>query len=372
MRRDARWPLSNPLRLAISFLTMTDHSAVSAASDALHDRLLTLDTHIDIPWPDRDDFFVDTAVRQVDAPKLQRGGLKAVCLAAYIPQARLDDAGHDQAWTRVRAMLDVITGLKGGEAVLPITVCTTVAAVMDAYQAGRIAVIPAVENGYAIGSEVARVRELARRGVRYITLTHNGHNALADAAIPRKDLNDSIELHGGLSAIGRAAIREMNACGIVVDVSHASRNTMMQAADLSAVPIVASHSCARALCDHPRNLDDAQLDRLAATGGVIQVTAMSSFLKPSASGRADVDDLARHVSYIAGRIGVAHVGVSSDFDGGGGIEGWVSAAESANVTQALLRQGFSEADIAAIWGGNFLRVLSQAEALAQAWPIAEV
>ncbi|MCQ9154368.1 dipeptidase [Acidomonas methanolica] len=331
---------------------MTDISPAS-----LHDSLLTLDTHIDIPWPDRGDFRSGAADRQVDLPKLRRGGLKAVCLAAYIPQGRRTAAGHDQAWGRVQAMLGAIGGLEGDS----VRVCGTAARTREAVAAGHVAILPAIENGYAVGEDPARVRALHALGARYMTLTHNGHNALADAAIPRADLDDPQELHGGLSALGRQVIAEMNACGMLVDVSHTSRKTMLQAVELSRAPVVASHSCARALCDHPRNLDDAQLDCLAESGGVVQVTAMSSFLKPSAQGVATVDDLAAHVAYIARRIGVAHVGISSDFDGGGRIEGWGDAAETPNVTSALQRQGFSAEEIAAIWGGNFLRLLERVE-----------
>ena len=336
--------------------TMTD-------SNLSHDAFLTFDSHIDIPWPDRDDFGDDTLMRQVDLPKLRRGGLKAVCLAAYIPQGRRNALGHQEAWIRVQAMLEAIGALRG---VAGTHVCDNAADVRSAVSSGAVAVVPAVENGYAIGEDVSRIAVLRGLGVRYMTMTHNGHNMLADAAIPRADLDDPVKLHGGLSALGREAIARMNDCGMLVDVSHTSKDSMLQAVECSRVPVVASHSCARSLSDHPRNLDDEQLDRLGESGGVVQVTAMSSFLKPSAHGRATVDDMAFHVAYIARRIGIGHVGVSSDFDGGGGIEGWSDASQTANVTAALLRQGFSAFDMAAIWGGNFLRVMEQAEAAARA------
>jgi len=326
-----------------------------------HDALLTLDTHIDIPWPDRGDFGDDTATRQVDLPKLRKGGLKAVCLAAYIPQGRRNALGHDQAWVRVEQMLRVIGGLPDAVGDDQVRLCGTAESVRSAVAAGAVAIVPAVENGYAIGDDPGRVRQLYALGARYMTLTHNGHNVLADAAIPRADLDDPVALHGGLSALGREAIGVMNDCGMLVDISHVSRDSMLQAVECSRTPVVATHSCARALCDHPRNLDDRQLDRLAESGGLVQVTAMSSFLKAPALGRATVDDLAHHVAYIARRIGVAHVGVSSDFDGGGGIEGWSDAAQGANVTAALARQGFTPEEIVAIWGGNFLRLMELAE-----------
>ncbi|GBQ15306.1 dipeptidase [Swaminathania salitolerans] len=323
----------------------------------LHARLLTLDSHIDIPWPDRDDFLAGSPARQVDLPRLVQGGMKAVCLAAYIPQTERSDEAREAAWTRAQAMLDTICGLTGPGAAL----CTTAQAVSEAVARGDVAIVPAMENGHGLGGDPERVAVLAGRGVRYITLTHNGHNDLADAAIPLPALGDGASLHGGLSALGRQVIARMNASGILIDVSHAAKSTMMQAVDLADGPVIASHSCARALCDHPRNLDDEQLFRLRDSGGVIQITAMSGFLKPSREGRANVDDLAHHVAYVADRIGLAHVGLSSDFDGGGGIEGWTDAAQAPAVTEALLRRGMTEADLAAIWGGNFLRVMGEAE-----------
>lgn len=324
---------------------------------AIHDRILTLDSHIDIPWPDRGDFASGSADRQVDLPKLREGGLRAVCLAAYIPQTALDDTGRQDAWARVQAMLHVINGLQSND----VTVCSSVVAIREALAQQRQVVVPAVENGHALGGDPSRVQALAQMGVRYMTLTHNGHNDLADAAIPLPALGNEKTLHGGLSAIGREAIAQMNAHGIVVDVSHAAKSTMMQAAERSSMPVVASHSCARALCDHPRNLDDEQLRLLRDKGGVIQITAMSSFLKPAREGKASVRDMARHVRHVADLIGVEHVGVSSDFDGGGIIEGWRDASQSAAVTEALLQEGFSDRDLGLIWGENFLRVLAQAE-----------
>ena len=324
---------------------------------AIHDRILTLDSHIDIPWPDRGDFASGSADRQVDLPKLREGGLRAVCLAAYIPQTALDETGRHDAWKRVQAMLHVIKELQSDE----VAVCSSVATMREAAAQHHQVVVPAVENGHALGGDPSRVQALAQMGVRYMTLTHNGHNDLADAAIPLPALGNEKTLHGGLSAIGREAIAQMNAHGIVVDVSHAAKSTMMQAAERSSMPVVASHSCARVLCDHPRNLDDEQLRLLRDKGGVIQITAMSSFLKPAREGKASVRDMARHVRHVANLIGVEHVGVSSDFDGGGMIEGWRDASQSRAVTEALLQEGFSDRDLALIWGENFLRVLAQAE-----------
>ena len=225
--------------------------------------------------------------------------------------------------------------------------------------------VPCVENGHAIGEDLSLLEKLRARGVIYITLTHNGHNLLADSANPRRDLGDQETLHGGLSALGRDAVAEMNRQGILVDVSHLSRQSMLQALHMSRAPVVATHSCVSALCDHPRNLDDTQLDALRDSGGVVQITAMPPFLR--ARGRSDtvgVAEFVDHVDYVVRRIGLAHCGISSDFDGGGAINGWRHAGESENITAELVRRGYGHAEITALWGGNFLRVMRQAEAFA--------
>jgi len=334
----------------------------------LHRALLTIDTHIDIPWPDGPSPFED-GPRRVDLPKMLRGGLAAGCFAAYIPQGARDDAAHEAAFARAIAMLGAIRAMghpqpNGGGPASGLTgrIATSVAEIESARADGVPAIIPAVENGYAIGTEVDRLTRLRALGARYLTLTHNGHNALADAAIPRPDLGDKAEAHGGLSPLGRAAIGRMNALGMLVDVSHAARSTMVQAAEASRTPVLATHSAIRALCDHPRNLDDGQLDVLRATGGLIQITAVPAFLKADAkAGEVGLAEFAAHIDYAVQRIGIAHVGIGSDFDGGGGFTGWHDAAESPNVTAELLRRGYDRPAIAALWGGNFLRLLRLAE-----------
>jgi membrane dipeptidase len=237
--------------------------------------ILALDTHIDIPWPPGAAFETE-GPRRVDLPKMRRGGIAGGCFAAYIPQAQLSAASEAAAFARAEAMLEAINAMGQAEHA---TLASSARAIEAAYTAGRTAVIPAVENGFAVGQDLAHLRRFAALGARYLTLTHNGHNALADAAIPRPDFGDGREMHGGLSPLGRAAVAEMNRLGMLVDVSHAAKSTMLQAAALSRTPVVATHSCVRALCDHPRNLDDEQLDVLRDTGGVVQITAVSGFIK---------------------------------------------------------------------------------------------
>ena len=326
-------------------------------SAALHRSLLTVDTHIDIPWPEGP-AFTDATRRKVDLPKMQAGHLVAGCFAAYVPQTPRTPEGHGGAYARAIGMLDFINTMGQGRA----RVCASVDAIEKAHRAGATVIIPCVENGHALGGEAARIAEFARRGARYMTLTHNGHNALADSSNPRADLGDGEKLHGGLSSLGREAILEMNRNAMVVDIAHVSKASMLQAAEASRTPVVSTHSCIKALCDNPRNLDDEQLDALRDVGGMVNITAVSGFLKAGAKpDQVTVSDYVDHVDYAVKRIGLAHVGISSDFDGGGGFTGWRDISESANLTGELLSRGYDAGAIAALWSGNFLRVLRAAE-----------
>jgi len=331
---------------------------------AVHRALLTIDTHIDIPWPTGPDPFAETA-RKVDLPKMQRGGLAAGCFAAYVPQATRTPENTEAAFARAVGMLEAIRGMARTEAGITARLTTTAAEIGAAKRDGALAIIPAVENGFAIGEQPARLARLRELGARYLTITHTGHNALADSANPRNDLGDSPTLHGGLSPLGRAAIAELNRLGMLVDVSHASRDSMLQAAQCSRTPVVATHSCIRALCDHARNLDNEQLDALRDVGGVVQVTAVAGFLKPNAKPEeVTVADFANHIDFAVQRIGVEHVGISSDFDGGGWFSGWSDVSECPNITAELMRRGYGPGELALLWGGNFLRLLRRAEEVA--------
>jgi len=328
-----------------------------------HEGILAIDTHVDIPWPGGPSPFED-GPRCVDLPKLKAGRVAAVCFAAYVPQDKRDAAGHLAAGTRAREMLDAIAAMapadgSGG------ALASSAAGIEAAFAAGKTAIVPAIENGYAMGKDLAALDEFAARGVRYITLTHNGHNELADAAIPRRDLDDVEAEHGGLSELGRAAVARMNELGILVDISHAAKSTMLQAAELSRTPILATHSCIRALCNHPRNLDDEQLEVLKAVGGLVQVTIVSNFLRPKArASDLSVADIADHIDYAVRKIGVEHVGIGTDFDGGGGVRGFMNASQTPVLTAELAKRGYDRQALKKIWGGNFLRLLRQAEVAA--------
>lgn len=328
---------------------MTDTAAIHAAT-------LTLDTHIDIRWPEPPDATTETD-RRVDFPKMQRGGLKAAVFIAYTPQGKRDAEGLAAAAARADAMLRHIRTRANGTTR---HFCTTAAQMEAAQAAGALCVLSAVENGNALARDLSRLALWRDLGVIYLTLTHDGHNDLADAARPKSDLGDGVAEHGGLSAFGREVVQEMNRIGMLVDVSHSAKTTMMQAAELSRVPIVATHSCCRALCDHPRNLDDEQLDMLRTTGGLVQITALDGFIRPTPPGGkspATVQDMIDHVDYAVRRIGIDHVGLSSDFDGGGGIPGWKDASETMNVTAELVARGYGAREIDLLWSGNFRRLM---------------
>ncbi len=332
---------------------------------ALHRATLTLDSHIDIPWPHSPDPFGPTQ-RHVDLPKMRQGGLDAGCFVAFVPQSARTPAQCDEAWVRAVAMLETIRGMDATRLGITARLCTTADAIAAAHADGVLAIVPAVENGHAIGEDLGRIAHLRALGVTYITLTHNGHNLLADSANPRRDLGDSETLHGGLSALGHQAVAEMNRLGIMVDVSHLSRQSMLQAVQQSRSPVVATHSCVATLCNHPRNLDDMQLDALRDTEGLVQITAMPPFLRTR--GRAEdtsVADFCNHIDYVVRRIGLAHCGISSDFDGGGAITGWSDASQSLAVTEELVTRGYGHSEVGALWGGNFLRVMRAAEAVAE-------
>ena len=325
---------------------------------------LVLDTHIDIRWPDPPDPASETTM-QVDFPKMVRGGMHAAIFIAYTPQGKRDEAGHAAAGERAEAMLRHIRGRADGNRR---RFCATADEVEAAHEAGAQIVLSAVENGYAMGRDLSAIARWRALGATYLTLTHNGHNDLSDSAIPRKELGDHVEEHGGLSPLGRQAVAALNAAGMLVDVSHVSKKGMLQAADISRVPVVATHTACRALCDHPRGIDDQQLDVLKAVGGLAQITAVPGFLRKvpeKQKNPASVEDIAAHVDYAVARIGIKHVGLSSDFDGGGGVEGWRNAAETQALTAALAARGYGARELGLLWSGNFLRLMRAAESFAR-------
>ena len=319
----------------------------------IHSRVLTLDSHCDTPM-----FFgqqIDFATRDpkilVDLHKMTEGGLDSTIMVAYLPQKELTDEALLAATTQANNLLD---GIEQMVAKSPshVSLAYTPADLYRLKSEGKKAVMMGIENGYAIGNDVKNVERFRNRGVVYMTLCHNGNNQLCGSARYNEE-------GLGVNKFGEQVIQEMNRVGMMVDISHAGERTFFDALDISTKPIVASHSSARALCNHPRNLYDEQLKALANKGGVAQVTLYSGFLKEE--GAATIIDAIAHLNHMVDVMGIEHVGIGTDFDGDGGIIGCASASELINFTRQLLMQRYSEADIRRIWGGNFLRVMEEVQ-----------
>lgn len=365
----------------------------------IHERVMTLDTHVDI----QEDVMVNPALdpgtltdQQVDLVKMEQGGLDALFYSIYTAQGPRTSAGYAEAKRIAKLRFDTVDWIVNKYAD-QIELAHTPEQAIQIHSTGKKVAMIGIENGYAIGRDISLIENYYKRGARYMSLTHNGHNDLCDSAQPLEKLGDDKTEHGGLSDLGRAAIDEMNRLGMMVDVSHTSFDCMMQAVEYTKVPPIASHSAVYALSGHVRNLTDAQMIALKDAGGVMQVVAFNQFLKfdptyktsqaialqkvADAIGdptfiynkhfgtpefeeiygehlsrfpRANVQNLADHIDYAIRLIGIDHVGIVSDFDGGGGIDGWDSAAETFNVTRELVNRGYDEQMISKIWSGNTL------------------
>jgi len=394
--------------------------ALTKKARAIHERVMTLDTHNDI---DPANFTVDrnytqNLPTQVNLPKMFAGGLDASFFVVYVGQGPLTPEGYDNAYKQAIAKFDAIHRLTEQMAPDKIGLALTPADARRIYKSGRKVAFIGVENGYPLGEDLGRLKEFYDRGARYLSLAHNGHSQLADS--------NTGEREGwkwnGLSPLGRTAVTEMNRLGIMIDVSHPSKQVMMQTLALTKAPIIASHSAIRKLCDNSRNMDDEQLLALKKNGGVIQIVAFNSYIKtpppdsperaaaldavrkefslPAGTPlggrgggrgrgagatlsdeqraaltkrvaevnakfppppRATVKDFVDHIDYAVKLIGIDHVGISSDFDGGGGVDGWNGADETFNVTLELVRRGYTEDQIGKIWSGNLLRVMEDVQ-----------
>ncbi|MBT8402370.1 MAG: dipeptidase [Gemmatimonadetes bacterium] len=335
---------------------------------ALHDRLLTIDTHDDIPF----DFATDTVDaydgdRQVSITKMEDGGLDVGFFIVYVGQTERTPENMERARERAIQKFEAIHRMTSRYPDF-IELAYTADDVERIVADGKLCAAIGIENGFVIGRDLGLLRTYHDMGARYITLAHGGHNDIADSATPRESLGDDPEgEHRGISAFGETVIAEMNRIGIMVDVSHISKAAMMDAVRLSRAPVIASHSSTRALADHPRNLDDEQLRALAENGGVVQIVALGDYVKvqpPEGGSPATVADFVDHIDHAVDVAGLEHVGISSDFDGGGGVVGWNDASETLNVTAELVLRGYTEAEIAQLWGGNTLRVWREAERVA--------
>ena len=400
--------------------------ALIKKAHAIHDKVIALDTHNDISPANftAERNYTQRLDTQVNLPKMIEGGLDASFFIVYTGQGPLTPEGYDAAYKEAIAKFDAVHRLTEQIAPDKIQLALTAADVRRINASGKKVALIGVENGYPLGDDEAvalkRVTEFYDRGARYMSLAHNGHSQLSDS--------NTGEREGwkwnGLSPLGKKVIAEMNRVGIMIDVSHPSKASMMQAVALSKAPIIASNSGVRALADVSRNMDDEQLLALKKNGGVIQVVAFNSYVKTDSPerkqaldavakefglppgtqlggrggrgggranplgqlssekqaelqtrltalnekfpppGRATVADFVNHIDYAVKKIGLDHVGISSDFDGGGGVDGWNGADETFNVTLELVRRGYTEEQIGKLWSGNLLRVMDEVQKIA--------
>ena len=320
-----------------------------AHARCLHHTMITLDSHTDTPMLfDSFDLGRKEGGR-VNLPLMREGRLDAVVMAAYLPQDERNDEAHRRAFDYA---VERLTHVEEQAIRYPdfLGIARSTDDLRRLKREGRRAIIPAVENGYAIGRDLSRLHAFKRMGVAYMTLCHNGDNELCDSAAGQGEW-------GGLSPFGCEVVTEMNRIGMMIDVSHAADATFDDVIRLSRRPIVATHSSCRALCDHRRNLDDDRIRALAATGGVMQICLYGGFINHDHPDGATLSDAVRHILHVIRLVGPNHVGIGSDFDGGGGLIGCQSAGEMIQITLRLLAEGLSDADIANIWGGNFMRVM---------------
>jgi membrane dipeptidase len=403
-----------------------DEAALIAKAQKIHKDVITLDTHNDIDTKNFTETvnYTQDLPTQVNLPKMRKGGLDVSWLIVYTGQGELNEEGYKKAYENAIDKFDAIDRLTKKIAPDQIELALTSKDVRRISKAGKLVAMIGVENAYPIGTDLSRIKYFAERGARYMSLAHNGHSQLADSNTGERD---NVWLHNGLSELGKKAIVEMNKWGIMIDLSHPSKQSNIQAIQLSKAPVIASHSSARALCDHSRNLDDEQLELIRKNGGVVQAVAFRGYvskekselrqkltgeilrelaekenfkileradvLKLSETERAEygaklnafrtkmrpvinerlkdkapdvnVQDFVNHIDYLVKKIGIDHVGISSDFDGGGGVEGWDDASETFNVTLELVRRGYTKKQIAKLWSGNLLRVLDQVQKVAR-------
>lgn len=391
----------------------------------IHNRVITIDTHVDFNVANftQETNYTQDLPNQVTLPKMDQGGLDVAWLIVYTGQDELNAEGYAAAYENAMAKFNAIDRLVNEYAPDQIGLATTSDEVRRLVAEGKKVAMIGVENGYPIGQDISNVEKFYDLGARYMSLAHQGHSQLSDSNTGE---SDGVWLHNGLSELGIEVIKEMNRLGMMIDVSHPSKESIRQMAEISQAPLMASHSSARALCDHSRNLDDEQLELIKESGGVVQTVAFASYvdtekhqvynaeaqkiyaqvadqmdfellrwgqisqmsnkdqeayferyaqMQENAAPQiealkkevppVDVSDFVDHIDYMVEKIGIEHVGISSDFDGGGGIEGWQDASETFSVTLELVRRGYSEKEIEMLWGENLLRVMDEVEAVAQ-------
>lgn len=313
-----------------------------------HDRVLTLDTHCDTPmfFPQGIHFEQRDPKILVDLHKMTEGRQDATIMVAYLPQPTENPTAFADS---IFDQIEVIVGQNSDY----VRIANTPRDLWMNKHQGLKSIMLGIENGIAIDGKLENLQHFVDRGIVYMTLCHNGDNDICDSA------SKTQHTHHGVSAFGEQVIKEMNRLGVLVDMSHAGEESFYQALEISSKPIVCSHSSARALCDHPRNLTDDQMRALAQKGGVAQTTIYHGFLKKD--GEATINDVIAHLEHAIDVMGIDHVGLGTDFDGDGGVRGLADSSELINFTRRLLARRFSEHDIQKIWGGNFLRVMEEVQ-----------
>jgi len=406
--------------------TAKDDAALIEKAKKIHRDVITLDTHDDINTANFTDAvnYTKDLNTQVNIPKMRAGGLDVAWFIVYTGQGELTDAGYERAYKNAIDKFDAIHRLTEKIAPNEIELALTSKDVRRISKSGKLVAMIGVENGYPIGTDISRIKDFAARGARYFSLAHNGHSQLADSNTGEAD---GKWMHSGLSELGKQAIAELNKWGVMIDISHPSKEANMQAIRLSKAPVIASHSGVRALANHSRNLDDEQLALIKANGGVVQAVALRGYVNREKAelraaktteisrelaaqegftimARADVlklpeaerpayqqkltafrakyastirerlkdiapdvnvSDYVNHIDYLVKKMGIDHVGIASDFDGGGGVEGWDNAGETFNVTLELVRRGYTKKQIEKLWSGNLLRVLDDVQKVAK-------
>ena len=384
---------------------------LEARARAIHESVITIDTHDDIGYdfatPAVDPLNAD---RQVNLEKMRAGGLDAGFFIVFVGQTDRTPANYEAAQEGAMTKFEAIHRM--AEELYPdqIEIAYSSSDVERIHGGGKLVAAIGIENGYVIGDDLGLLERYHSLGARYMTLAHSGHNDIADSSTPREGLGDSDEEHGGLSSFGEEVVTAMNRLGMMIDVSHISKNAAMQAIQASRAPVIASHSSGYEITNHARNMDDETLISLRDNGGVVQITAYPAYVKsrspeyaaglqelrantgfPGGRGAdstegmssqdmfdyeqgvedlalrfppASVSDLVDHIDYAVTLIGIEHVGISSDFDGGGGVSGWNDASETFNVTLELVGRGYTDEQIRLLWGGNLLRVWQRAEDVA--------
>lgn len=342
-------------------IAVSAQSAPLDQAEQIHRRVLVLDGHADVLLPTTaQSYYLPDGGSRVELARLAQGGVDAIVLSLAVGPGPRDAAGTAAARADVDAKLArirEIAATSGGRIVL----AKSATEVEQARAAGKIAVLIGFQNTRSIGRDLSQIDHFYAEGVRIFGFNHAGHNDFSDSSRPQTAPPSE---NGGLSDLGRQAVARLNDLGVLIDVSQLSSASLAQVLQLTRVPVAATHSGARGLIDNGRNLSDAELDAIKANGGVVQVTPFTAYLRTpadAAQGRATIAEFVNHIDYIAKRIGWQHVGIGTDFDHGAGVDGFDSEAEAPNVTRELLRRGYTEEQIAAIWGGNFLRVLRSAE-----------